>query len=679
MAGHAVVGGMVYLGTHLPSEDKRRIEPSLIDPTLPVEWQNPHWSNRGLDYYPSYDTITSQQRAAYLIWLDRGRRDREIPVAYAFLFLYGLERRLLDDLWNRTDHKDFIPILTEIEALHRAYGPSNKSFRKYTSNLLDFMEALHPGTPTNQRSMDGAQGVPYSLSRRMGEAAATGTRIAPEMALRYLRTHPDSQLGVAADRAYVEFDELFLSRYVERHGEGMALRPPRVDLRVQYQPSSAGLVCRTVALKGVPDINAGGAALHHVKSLANDCVRDLDAYSRFLGRQPDDADTPEAISLLPVGRMEAHRPQAVAAVRGWVDSMMADKREVLIESDDLLSRWAPDGSARKVHLNALARLLSGMDVGIEPDTRHQATGTEGQLVLFRCPNIGTASWPQSKEMGVLFSHLGRMAQAAGGLSEGGREFVLGHFEHRFRMSEAELSRVGAALTRSAAITDGHTRRRGQHRDEQERTDNMRLFVGFALCNREVGPEVIAALVKACGTFEIEETEVYRRLHSLPLEESGLVEARPPSEATEYAIDLPAETDDEPLGVVLDSNKLEQRLADTAHVYDLLGNVFIEADDMATPIPHQLTDAEEVGASATKDEHLVIGLDDAHGNLAAMLAQQPKWTLAEATAAASSMGLPLWSGAMDTINEAVIDICGEPLVEGDDPVTLNEYAVAEVMG
>lgn len=36
-----------------------------------------------------------------------------------------------------------------------------------------------------------------------------------------------------------------------------------------------------------------------------------------------------------------------------------------------------------------------------------------------------------------------------------------------------------------------------------------------------------------------------------------------------------------------------------------------------------------------------------------------------------------AGAIDRINEAAMDICGEPLIDGDDPLELNHYAAQEL--
>ena len=228
---------------------------------------------------------------------------------------------------------------------------------------------------------------------------------------------------------------------------------------------------------------------------------------------------------------------------------------------------------------------------------------------------------------------------------------------------------------------GGGRAKRRSRSPDERGLNLQLLAGFALRNGEVTPSVINALVKACSACGIEEGEVYRQLHALPLEDSGTVLARGPSRAVEHDMGASSDAggDDVSPGVVLDSDRLQRRLTDTAHAHALLGEVFSETEGAGDPDWCRDAGAEATSTPAANDDHLLVGLDSAHGRLAVLLAQQSAWPLAEAAAAAESIGLPLWSGAADTINEAAIDLCGEPLVEGDDPVTLNEYAVAEAMG
>ena len=94
--GPWTVPGMVYVGSGLRAPTGQ-VEPALIDPSLPVDIRRPDWDGRGLDYWPSYDTVPPASRAAYLAWHADGRRHPTVPLGYVFLYFYGLERRVLVD------------------------------------------------------------------------------------------------------------------------------------------------------------------------------------------------------------------------------------------------------------------------------------------------------------------------------------------------------------------------------------------------------------------------------------------------------------------------------------------------------------------------------------------------------------------------------------------------------
>jgi hypothetical protein len=72
----------------------REHEASCIDATLPIG--RPIDEQPGsLGYYPHYAGITRRQRANYVQWLSHGRCQPLSDIGYAFLYFYGLERRLL--------------------------------------------------------------------------------------------------------------------------------------------------------------------------------------------------------------------------------------------------------------------------------------------------------------------------------------------------------------------------------------------------------------------------------------------------------------------------------------------------------------------------------------------------------------------------------------------------------
>jgi hypothetical protein len=150
IAGRRIEGGMLYVGQRLPSVARHRTEPALIDPALAVAITNAAYNGGGMGYWPSYDTISPEDRAAYLEWLSSGRRNPSTNVGYVFLFFYGLERRVLaDSVTSATAASDLPAIRDEIHELLGVYG-HNGSFRRYAGQLRDILDA---GSPTIEPPM----------------------------------------------------------------------------------------------------------------------------------------------------------------------------------------------------------------------------------------------------------------------------------------------------------------------------------------------------------------------------------------------------------------------------------------------------------------------------------------------------------------------------------------------
>src|SRR5581483_5446840 len=87
-----------------------------------------------LGYWPRYAAITPNQRANYLEWLAGGRASDLEDIGYAFIFFYGLERRLL------MDNSDFDIVVREVSRLLSRYRLSN-SFDSYLSSFLSYAVA----------------------------------------------------------------------------------------------------------------------------------------------------------------------------------------------------------------------------------------------------------------------------------------------------------------------------------------------------------------------------------------------------------------------------------------------------------------------------------------------------------------------------------------------------------
>jgi hypothetical protein len=145
----------------------------------------------------------------------------------------------------------------------------------------------------------------------------------------------------------------------------------------------------------------------------------------------------------------------------------------------------------------------------------------------------------------------------------------------------------------------------------------------------------------------------------------------------------------PGGLVLNQDVIARKLVETDAVSNLLAEIF--TDGVPTPDPPQGTtgpaeaDPENVSeftrsveSEESNSPPPVAGLDAAHTGLLRELAARRAWTRAEFAALAGTYGV-LPDGALDVLNEATIEAVGEPVIEGDNDLTVNDYVLQELFG
>lgn len=384
--GRSIAGGMVYVGREAPSASGYWTEPSLIDPDLAVDWKRPDRDGPTIDEWPSYHKMDPRARAGYLAWLAGGRKDEFAHIGYVFLFLYGLERRLLVDIGHEFDHPDFPVIAAEILRLLMVYGEDD-SFYESALNLLALVDTLtyvhddfesFPWYPDRMGSDN-----PFAVLIGIGKLVRDGSGIPAQGALSYLRHHPETRLRTAAERCPDEFDELFVALYQARFGEGIRARRPARSLSLHYQaeshgfkgmmvfptfPDTPGLADGfelgyggevTIDLDPIPDITTTPSLIRELCRLAEQCTDELDSYSRFIGRNPDDEQTAAAVSLLPEALLVSRGGPILDGLRLWTSGMLDGGRAAVVPLDDLVERWSPGhtGKLTKREAGYLRRAL----------------------------------------------------------------------------------------------------------------------------------------------------------------------------------------------------------------------------------------------------------------------------------------------------------------------------------
>lgn len=693
--GRSIPGGAVYVGSNVKSANGGGVEPALIDPSLKVSWDEPNYHGALMDYWPSYSTIDPRSRAAYLSWLADGRRFPGAYIGYVFLFFYGLERRLILDLGDDLGGPEARALADEIARLIQIYG-DNHSFQRYASELLDFLTVAQSVTdylepPVWTPEFRGWE-VPVSLRVGLGRFVAAGQPIPAPWALSYLRHHPEGYLRTPATRCVSEFDELFTSRYRGRFGEGLKIRPPATKVGVTYRPASGGFVGSVSArIPELPDISSVAGPIDKLKDLAAGVTDDLDAYSRFVGRRPDEEGTAAAMALLPDALVATHGGALVEGLRAWIDGRFGMTDEVMVEIDEVVEQWSPGRTEKLAKRDAasIAALLEKLQVGIEPDVRFgTSTPKPGtSAVLFRLPENSTAAPSAGYSAAMALVHLAAVVAAADGSVDAAERLHLArHVEDVLGLDAAERTRLEAHLSYLATGKLGMAgmKRRIEELPATERAAVGHFLVGVAAADGIVSPEEISTLTKLFTRLGLEEGEVYRQVHALGTEDSGPATVHSGDPTTRWTVPEPTVEQPQRSGVILDPAKVQARLAETAQVTALLTDIFADdetPDGLAPPsgaaIDLAAPGTSEQKAEFTSDAQSVGGLDVVHSTFVRQLVGQPAWGRSEVEELADTLGLPFLDAALDTINETSFDLCGEPLAEGDDPIEMNAYALEEM--
>lgn len=679
VAGRTIAGGTFYFGTLGVSASNRAGEPSLVDPSLPVGWERPDWSGESVGYWPTYAGLNPGARAAYLGWLARGRSVPDAYIGYVFLYFYGIERRVLVDAKLNPGHGDVEACAQEVRRLLDIYG-DNSSFSSYASSFLDLIDAM---TATAKQSdapvwsdLRRTWEVPLSVRVGLGRFVSQGRPIPAVWALVFLRTHPEAYLRTPATRCGAEFDALFVTRYEAKYGNGMLVRAPKALIEVRYHAASPGLRGEYDRHLDLPDISKIDGPINKLRELAADCTDDLDAYSRYLGRNPDGADLPVAIGLLPGELFRTHGGPAFDALRSWLEELVVAGPTAL-PLDDLVTRWSPgrDAKLTKSDAIALAGFLSNLGIGVESDVRFGGALPQpgSTVVVFALAN-GSSSAPSSEyaAASLLVDLTAVVSSADGIVSDKERRHLAGYLASALGLSEAERTRLDARHLWHAEAKPSLTgvKRRIEVMETARRVEIGRFLVGIAAADGGVSPEEITVLVKLFKLLGLDEGDVYRTVHGIG-SDSGPVTVETGSEAApRWKIPSAPATD----RMDLDPEKIRTRLAETAAVSALLADIFVDDE---SPDPSRPLGESESTMAVRSSVPAFAGLDVAHDTLATGLLVKESWSRSEVEQLAATLGLPLLDGAIDRINEAVIDACGEPLIEGDDPLELNPDAVMEL--
>jgi tellurite resistance protein len=661
--GVVITGGFLYFGQRMKPPGQSLSgnyndgsEASLIDSTLPAQQVSYYYEDGSLGYWPEYSSLSPESRGAYLSWLASDRGDASCPVGYAFIYLYGLERRaLVDSRDENIPDTEFRSLFSEVERLRSVFF-ENRSFRHYASQLLEAMTILRPEAELSASSGNEAglsNGMLFKLS--LAKAVDAGIPVSADLALTWVTHHAEYAMRTPARRCAKEFAVLFKRRYTLKYAEGMVIKPNKTRLRLDYAPASPSLRGVRLPVTDLPDPSSLKGPVQKIVTLAEVCTEELDAYSRYLGRKDTSENDTAAIMLLPAEIINESAGKVLSAFRNWADGVIADKAGLAPVADF----WEHMGAGIPAKLNKkevdlMQAFAAKMGYRMAPDPfyHHVKAEVDGVLVLYAAGEGHRVSPTPAFTSAVMMLRLGAIvAMIDNNLDQSERTVLENAIDHNPGFNEEEKRSLHAYLNWQLHTPANMTGMKN------------RLALLNSAEKAAVGQFIVSV---ACSDGRIEAAEIkqlekiYSGLGLDPSTLSGIIHqysttGQPSAQA--YGQETPA-----PQEFTLDASVLARHESATDDVRKLLSTIFTENET-------------EPRDATTHPEPQTEGLDLAHSQLYERLREKEQWPRKEATDLCGHFGLML-GGALEVINDWSFAMVDAPVLDDAEDDIWVDLEIAE---
>ncbi|CNB19969.1 Tellurite resistance protein [Yersinia ruckeri] len=667
VGGVEITGGYFYLGQRmkhagqsLSGDYDDGTEASLIDDTLKIYPKPYLYEDSSLGYWPSYSSLSPDARGAYLNWLASDRHDAACPVGYVFIYLYGLERKaLVDSRDGNIPDAEFRTLFNEICRL-RSVFIENRSFRNYSSQLLEAMSILRPEIDLAADLCSDAgfsNGMQFKLA--LAKAVDAGMPVSADQALTWITNHTEYALRTPARRCAKEFAALFKRRYTLKYGEGMVVKPNKTRLRLDYTPASPSLRGIRLPVPDLPDPSALKGPVQKIVTLAEICTDELDAYSRYLGRKGTSENDTAAIMLLPAEIINESAEKVLNTFKRWADEVIADHEGLTSVADF----WEKIGASCPAKINkkesdlmqAFA-LKMGYCLAPDPFYHHVKAEADGALVLFATGEGACFSPSPAFISAVLTLRLGAMVALTDN-----------------SLDQAERKVLENAIDQNSGFTDDekrslHSYLRWQLHTPANMTGMKNRIALLSAAEKSAVGNVIVGVACSDGRIEPAEIKQLEKIYSGLGLDPSTVSGNIHQHSTAEIAPLPSFVSASPgtTGFTLDANVLARHESATDDVRKLLSTIFIEEE------PELRVSDPVIGPKEAR-------LDSAHSQLYHRLLEKEQWPRNEATELCGHFNLML-GGAFEVINDWSYTVVDAPVLDdADDDIWVDLEIAKELEG
>ena len=665
VAGVAISGGHFYLGQRMPSGQESGgyyddgSEASLIDDTCKIQPTSYLYEDSSLGYWPSFSSLSPEARGAYVSWLASDRCDSSCPIGYVFIYLYGLERKAIADSRDGNfPDTEFRNLFNEVGRLRSVFN-ENRSFRGYSTQLLEAMSILRPdmnlaADPARESGFSNGMQFKLALAKTVHE----GMPVSAELALTWVINHTEYALRTPARRCAKEFAALFKRRYALKYGEGMVVKANKTRLRLDYTPASPSLRGVRLPVPDLPDPSALKGPAQKLMALADICTDELDAYSRYLGRKGTSVNDTAAIMLLPSEIVNESAEKILSSFKRWADEAILSKGG-LVSVADYWSHMNASCPAKinKKEADLMQAFAQKMGYCLAPDPyyHHVKADVDGALVLFPAGEGGRFSPSPEFISAVMTLRLGTMVALIDNALDHTEQKVLENaINNNTGFTDDEKSSLHAYLTWQLHTPANMTgmKSRIEQLGDAEKSAVGKVIVSVACSDGRIAPAEIKQLERIYSSLGLDPSSVSTNIHQHSTIENNPVSPLPANQPT--------------AGFTLDANVLARHESATDDVRKLLNTIFTEEE------PEQ---PESAQASITKEGDL----DPAYSQLYHSLLEKERWSRKEATELCDNWNLML-GGALEVINDWSYAVVDAPVLEDtDDDIWVDLEIAKELEG
>ena len=661
VGGVDIKDGFIYFGGRLRGEDDYgySTEAALIDSTLKINMSNPDYDGDNMGYWPSYNSIAPTSRAAYIKWLAGSREDTNTYIGYVFLYFYGIERRLLiDDKNGLVSAEERKVLIKEVCRLRNIYD-DNRSFGSYSSNFLSYIYFLHPNiAPTKDDWLSFSNHLTIGLQYALGKLVDDGKPISADLALAWVRGHPEIRLRTPARRCEEEFNQLFRILYQEKFGEGFIIKLNKKKLKIEYKPASISLSLQSKSLD-LPDVTFLKGPRKKLEEIAEICINALDSYSRFLGKVATEKkkDSLNAIILLPdklVPYVENKKfLELKTRVKKELNSLISI-RSIIEYFDDK----TPMNVSKKT-AEAVALLLEKMEIGIAPDVRfHSAKpDIDGSIAIFAGGHGAGFSPSIYFRQAEIVLYLGiTVATSDNHIDSAEVDVLKAIIMQNSQLSAIEQRSLNSYLhwALNEPVKIAALKSRLSYMNDEQKNKIKKVLIQMVIADGKVKPAEVKQLEKFYVMLGVDKSVVSSDIsNALSGSTVGI-------ERTEEVAQQGVRK-----SIRLDSQTLERYEKDTQDVQKFLQDIF--GNDAQEMVETSVDDKQDLAVASP--------LDDKYSDLYNILITKEKWEREHVKSLCKEQNL-MMEGAIERINDWVFNLVSAPVIESTNSIILVDLEVVE---